>query len=247
MVTFAANAVLARPSRNQLIAEVCSGEHLARHSRTLVLTIFTFGGLYGAVLGLWRSPLLGLYVSVKFPLLLCITALLTSVFNWMAASMLGLSIRYSQVALMTLFALATAAVILGSVAPIVWFMTMSAPAPTASARTAHNVLYLLHTGLVAAAGLGGTVFLLKLLTISSGDARRARKIYAVWLLSFALTGGEVGWLLRPFVGSVYHPVVFIRSDAFQRNVYEFIAADIVPHLIAASTEDQCQQKPCSGR
>ena len=192
-----------------------------------------FGGLYGAVLGLWRSPLLGLYVSVKFPLLLCITAALTSLFNWIAASMLGLSLRYSQVALMTLFALAVAAVILGSVTPVVWFMTMSAPSPTPSARTAHNILYLLHTGLVAAAGLGGTAFLLQLLTISSGDVKRARKIYAVWILTFALTGGEVGWLLRPFVGSIYHPVVFIRSDSFQRNVYEFTATDILPHLISS--------------
>jgi len=237
MANSAVAAVLARSSRNQLIADVCSGESLVRHSGTLILTIFVFGGLYGAVLGFWRSPLLGLYVSVKFPLLLCVTALLTSLFNWMAASMLGLSLRYSQVALMNLFALAIAAVILGSVAPVVWFMTMSAPPPTPSARTAHNILYLLHTGLVAAAGLGGTAFLLKLLTISSGDARRSRKIYAVWVLTFALTGGEVGWLLRPFVGSVYHPVVFVRSDSFRRNVYEFIAADIVPHLISSLTED----------
>src|SRR5467141_2144317 len=117
MVTSAVAAVLARPSRNHLIAEVCSGERLARNSGTLILTIFIFGGIYGAVLGLWRSPLLGLYVSVKFPLLLCVTAFLTSLFNWIAASMLGLPLRYSQVALMSLFALAIAAVILGSVAP----------------------------------------------------------------------------------------------------------------------------------
>ncbi len=115
MVTSPAAAVLSPPLRNRLIADICSGDHLPQHLRTLVLTIFTFGGLYGAVLGLWRAPLLGLYVSVKFPLLLIITALLTSLFNWMAASMLGLSLRYSQVAVMALLALAIAAVILGSV------------------------------------------------------------------------------------------------------------------------------------
>src|SRR6267378_6797943 len=100
MSTSTVAAVLTRPARNRLIADVCSGEHLARHSGTLILTIFVFGGLYGAVLGLWRSPLLALYVSVKFPLLLCITAALTSLFNWIAASMLGLPLRYSQVGLM---------------------------------------------------------------------------------------------------------------------------------------------------
>lgn len=239
--------VLDRPLRDQLIADVCRGERLARHSRTLIAVIVLFGGLYGAVLGLWRSPLLGLYVSVKFPLLLFITALLTSLFNWMAASALGLSLRYTQVAVMMLFALAIAAIVLGSVAPIAWFMTMSAPPPTPSARTVHNILYLLHTGLVGSAGFAGTVFLIKILRIVS-DRPRARRIYAVWILSFALTSGEVAWLLRPFVGSVYHPVVFIRSDSFQRNVYEFIAADILPHLMSSFREDPCQNtSPCLPR
>jgi len=109
------------------------------------------------------------------------------------------------------------------------------------------MLYTLHTALVALAGFGGSLFLVNLLTIACGDKARARKVFAVWILAFALTGGEVAWLLRPFVGSVYYPVVFIRADSFQRNVYEFIAADIVPHFVSSFTEDPCQTKtqPCS--
>jgi hypothetical protein len=238
-----AGAVLSGRSRTQLIADVCSGEHLARHSATLILTILCFGGVYGAVLGLWRSPLLSLYVSIKFPLLLIITCILTSLFNWITASIIGLPIRYAQALLMAFFALAIAALILGSVAPIIWLMTTAAPPPSVAARTAHNVLYLLHTALVASAGFTGTAFLLKLLTTASGDRARARKIFAIWVLAFAITGGEVAWLLRPFVGSVYYPVVFIRTDSFKRNVYEFIASDIAPHLVSSITEDPCQTQP----
>jgi hypothetical protein len=43
-------------------------------------------------------------------------------------------------------------------------------------------------------------------------------------------GGEVAWMLRPFVGSVYLPVVFLRDDALNGNVYEFIFTDILPHF-----------------
>jgi len=233
------------PSRHHVIEDLCRGQRLGRHALVFVLVIAGFGGLYGAVLGLWRSPLLGFYVAVKFPLLLITTALLTSVFNWMAASALGLALRYTQVAVMMLFALAIAAVVLGSVAPIAWFMTMSAPPPASSARTVHNILYLLHTGMVGSAGIAGTLFLSKVLNVVA-DRRRSLKIYAVWILSFALTGGEVAWLLRPFVGSVYHPVVFIRADSYQRNVYEFVGSDILPHLLSSITEDPCQNtSPCS--
>ena len=224
--------LLSSSARERLITDVCSGERMARHTGALVASILLFGGLYGAVLGLWHSPKLAFYDAVKFPLLLLSTAVLTSLFNWVAASIVGVPLKYGQVALMSVFALAISAIILGSVAPIAWFMTTSLPPPsaTASGRTAHNTLYLLHTLLVGAAGLAGTTFLFRVLVISA-DTRRARVVFAIWIISFALTGGEVGWLLRPFVGSVYYPVVFIRADSFERNVYEFIASDIVPHLL----------------
>ena len=55
-------------------------------------------------------------------------------------------------------------------------------------------------------------------------------MHAAWVLAYALVGGEVAWALRPFVGSVYEPVAFLRQDALDGNVYEFIVTDIVPHL-----------------
>jgi len=44
-------------------------------------------------------------------------------------------------------------------------------------------------------------------------------------------GGEVAWSLRPFVGSVYEPTTFLRRDALDGNVYEFVITDIVPYLL----------------
>ena len=53
---------------------------------------------------------------------------------------------------------------------------------------------------------------------------------------FALVGGEVAWALRPFVGSVYKPVVFLRADALDGNVYEFIFTEILPHLLSGDSK-----------
>ncbi len=80
-------------------------------------------------------------------------------------------------------------------------------------------------------GLAGTVALWKAMRRFEAPIRTLRTVYAVWILAFALVGGEVAWVLRPFIGSVYMPVVFLRTDALDGNVYEFIFTDILPHLL----------------
>ena len=73
--------------------------------------------------------------------------------------------------------------------------------------------------------------LLRRLRPEATDARRLRTVFAAWLLTFALVGGEVAWSLRPFVGSVYEPTTFLRRDALDGNVYELVITDIVPYLL----------------
>lgn len=193
--------------------------------------ILVCGALYGASLGAWHDARLASYTAIKVPLLLFATAALTALFNWIIASMIGLHLRFAESIEMSLLPLAIASVILASCAPIVFFFDLSLPPPMPTEQTLHNLLYLTHTALVAGAGVTGTTFLRRrLLEVCNGDARLARRVHATWVVAFAFTGGEVAWILRPFIGSVYLPVVFLRSDALHGNVYEFILTDIVPHL-----------------
>jgi hypothetical protein len=104
--------------------------------------------------------------------------------------------------------------------------------PTVTERTTHNLLYLLHTGLVGLSGLAGTVVLWRALVRLTGDTAKAARVFVIWLATFSIVGGEVAWALRPFVGSIYHPVAFLRADMLDGNVYEFIIRDIVPHLLS---------------
>ena len=213
-----------------LLAEVLAGRNLLRHWARLCLGMAVCAALYGAVLGLWHGPRLAAYDAAKLPLVLLLTSALTVGFAWIAARVLGLPLRFGQVAVLTFLALAVGSLLLASLAPIAWFFTVSAPAPTAGARTAHNLLYLLHTALVGGCGLAGTVALWRAMSRIDAPPRTLRAVYAVWVAAFALVGGEVAWALRPFVGSVYMPVVFLRPDALDGNVYEFIVTDILPHL-----------------
>lgn len=221
------------PRRRQaLLDELVRGVELGPKLATLALAMIAGAALYGAVLGLWRGGEQVAYAAIKLPLVLILTACLTMLFNWISAVMLGLRIRLAQVAVLTFLALAIAALLLASLVPVVWLFTVSAPPPSLEARTTHNLLYLCHTSFVATAGLAGTAALWRALVGLAGGRRRARKVFVAWVLAFALVGGEVAWALRPFVGSIYYPPAFVRRDALEGNVYEFIWHDIVPYLFA---------------
>ena len=126
---------------------------------------------YGLVLGMWHGARLAAYDAIKLPLVLVLTSTFTVAFSWIAAQALSLPLRFAQVAVLTFLALATASVVLLSLAPIAWFFTLCAPAPSTATRTTHNALYLMHTIFVGACGLTGTRTLWHAMT-RLGRARR---------------------------------------------------------------------------
>lgn len=229
---------LLESDRRNLLRDLADdSDRISRHIGLMLLAIVLCGGIYGAVLGSWHGLRLSSYVAAKIPVLLITTAVLTSFFNFVAAALFGVAFRYRQVFAMTLLPLSIAAVIAASVTPAIWLFTVSLPPPTAGARTLHNLLYLVHVGVVGSAGYAGTSFLRKSLEEIAPSAAVATKVRFTWIALYAFVGGEVAWILRPFVGSVYLPVEFIRDDALRGNVYEFIVTDIVPHLLSRLIAD----------
>jgi len=210
---------------------IVGGRNLLRSWLYLGGAIVVGGGVYGAVLGMWSGGRLVVYDMVKLPLVLILTSGFTVLLSWLAATALGVRVRFLQVAGLTFLALAVASVLLASLAPVVWLFTVSAPAHTPDARTAHNLLYLMHVIFVGGAGLVGTRVLWVAMSRFNAPRRALCASYVLWLASYAFVGSEVAWAMRPFVGSVYLPVAFLRTDALDGNVFEFIFTDIAPHLM----------------
>jgi hypothetical protein len=180
---------------------------------------------------MWSGTRLALYVTIKLPLVLLLTSAFTVLLSWLGAAALGVRVRFAQVASLTFLALAVGSVLLASLAPVAWLFTVCAPPHTPDARTSHNLLYLMHVIFVGGSGLAGTRVLWLAMSRLDSPRRALRASYLLWVASYALVGGEVAWALRPFVGSVYMPVAFLRADALDGNVFEFIVTDIVPHLV----------------
>ncbi|MFN8060344.1 MAG: hypothetical protein U0Q12_14400 [Vicinamibacterales bacterium] len=222
--------------RDELLERILGDGPLLRTLWGLTAVMVASAALYGAALGSWHGFRLAVYDAVKLPTVLVLTSAFTMLFSWIAARLSGVSLRFAQVAALTFLGLATGAVVLASLTPIAWFFTFCAPSPSGAARATHNALYLMHTSCVAACGVAGSRTLWFAMLRLPHPRSLVMGVYALWVLAYAIVGGEVAWMLRPFVGSVspVHPLVFLRHDAMTGNVYEFIVTDILPFLLSGS-------------
>ncbi len=188
----------------------------------LCLLLLVLGsGIYGFSVGLWRDPLMGLYVGLKFPLIVLITALCNAAINGMLAQLLGTGLTFRQSFTAVMISFALLAVILGSLSPLALFLWFNLP-PMGSEDTqlAHNTLLLFHVALIAAAGVGATVRFFSLLRQVCGGGLKAIQVLGAWLVLNMIVGCQISWNMRPFVGSPGLPVRFLREHPFDGTFYE---------------------------
>ena len=187
------------------------------------LIIVMGAGIYGATLGLWRSPLQALFVAIKFPLILLLTATFNAGLNGMIAQVLGLNIRFLDSFRLIVMSFATAALILAAFSPLTFFALYNAPPLTdnsAAARDVYSAILLTHVAAIAFAGIAANVKLFQSLRSISGDRVKAQFILLAWLAGNLLLGGQLVWNLRPFIGAPFLPVEFLRATAFEGNFFE---------------------------
>jgi hypothetical protein len=191
-------------------------------------------GLYGAVLAGWRSPRLMLYVAVKLPVLFLGTATIVAVFNWMTACVFGSGLSFRSTVFVVLAAMTIAAWILLSLVPVALFFLLtgvSSSGPHNELRYAHNSILVTHVCILALAGLGGNAALLKGIRRIVRPDCSTNSLFCLWILAFAFVGCQLSWILRPFVGSPFYPVAFMRADCLDRNFYEFVFTEVLPYLL----------------
>ena len=176
--------------------------------------------LYGLSMGVWRDPLLGLYVAIKLPLLMGSTALVTALINGLLAQILGLRFPIAASLSAVLASFGLVALILAALAPLVLFITWCVPGVEAPTRIGHDILGLTHVAALAFAGVVANVRLHQSLRAWAGKASRG--ILIAWLATNLFVGAQLSWNLRPFFGDPSQPVQFLRADAFDGNFYESV-------------------------
>lgn len=191
--------------------------------RLCIGTIIAGAGLFGAAVGIWRSDIQAVITAIKLPLILLLTAAGNAAVNGLLAPLLGLNLGFRQAALAVLLSFTLAAVILGSLAPILAFVVWNLPPMAGDAgrhRAAHGVLLLTTVATVAFAGVVSNVRLLRMLQSLTANPSVARRILVAWLATNLLLGTQLSWIARPFFGHPNLPVQFLRADAFNGNFFE---------------------------
>ena len=179
-------------------------------------------GCYGAAMGWWRDPQQALYVAIKFPLIILLTALGNALLNGMFAPLLGLNIPFRQSFAAILMSGTIAATILGALSPLIAFMVWNAPpmAEQTASLPAYNLIKLTHVAAIMFAGTVGNLRLLQLLVKLGGGRAVAFRVLFAWVAGNLFLGSQLSWILRPFIGSPTLPVQFFRANALHGNFYE---------------------------
>ena len=208
--------------------------HLARR----ILFVAAATGVYCAVLAVWRSPLMAAYVAAKLPIVFVGATVVVSLFCWMAGLAAGAGLRYREVLEATFFAMSVAGAILLAMAPVVLFFVFSAAPDSGSRETmrlAHSAMMLAHIVVMGGAGTVGVALLLRSLRRRVPADCRLVLMMCLWLAAFAVVGCQLGWIMRPLVGSPNISVEFLRADALESHFLESLFTQIIPHLINGGT------------
>lgn len=190
--------------------------------RGALVTVLGFA-LYGFTVGYWRSPVMGVFVAVKMPLLIALTLGCNGILNGLLGILLGSGLGFRQSLHALLSAFAISALILGAVAPVTLFLAVNVPSAASSqAASAHSAYLLTHTFLIGLAGLTGAMRLGKLLESYSSSRLIARSTLAAWIVGNAFLGMQFSWILRPFFGSPSLEVALLREDPMKGSFYEAV-------------------------
>ncbi len=177
-------------------------------------------GLYGVSLGLGRSPLMGLFTGIKLPLLLLTVLLVNGAFNGMLAALWQTGLSFRQTLHLVLVGFAIFAGFVGALSPVALFFSWTLPFDEVSGAVAqHAGALVLHTGLMAAAGVISVVKLYRVLLELIGSPELAQRVFWAWTLGNLFVGAQLAYNLRPFFGSPGLPIAFLREDPMVGNFY----------------------------
>jgi uncharacterized integral membrane protein len=184
-----------------ILARIRDGDDLAGLARTMILTIFACGAVFGACLGAYRGGLQVLFGAVKLPLVVLLTAAICApALSAINAGLCRTASLRRDLALV-LVALARGSLVLAAMAPVILLgVTLHA---------SYHVLVLLTVGCCAVGGLVG----LTLLVRGLADERRGAAAACLALLAvFVMVGAQMSWTLRPYLVRPRTPAApFVRG------------------------------------
>ena len=190
----------------------------------IVITITLF--IYGFTIGVWRSPIQGIYAGIKFPLVVILTSIINGTINGFLGKLYGANLTLIETIKSILVSYVIAGLLLFSLSPVFLFLVLNAPPLTETGTNfAYTPILLFHVSAIAIAGVTANLRLVTVVADATSNKTSARKVILAWLLLNLIVGSQLSWNLRPFIGSPNLPVQFIRLNAFDGNFFEAVGRE----------------------
>jgi hypothetical protein len=177
----------------------------------LVLCGLFYGGVMGAYGGRGGQVV---YSAIKVPLLLLATLGLSLPSYFVANTLMGLRADFAAALRAIVASQAALTIVLAALAPltVLWY----------ASSTHYYAAILFNAAMFAVASLSGQFVLGRSYRpLIAGDSRH-RWLLRTWIVIYAFVGIQMGWILRPFIGSPNAPVRFFRGGEWE-NAYVIVA------------------------
>jgi hypothetical protein len=189
---------------------------LRGRSRSYPWALLVLCGLfYGGVMGSFGGrPLQAAYSGLKVPLLLLATMGLSLPSYFVANTLMGLRADFAAAVRAIVAGQAALTIVLAALAPltILWY----------ASSTHYYAAILFNAAMFAVASLAAQVVLARAYRPLTARSPRHRGLLRSWIVIYAFVGIQMGWTLRPFIGSPDQPVQFFRSGDWE-NAYVIVA------------------------
>jgi hypothetical protein len=174
-----------------------------------------YGGVMGTFGGLTDERLMQVvYSGIKVPFLLIATFLLSLPSFFVINSLFGLRSDFAPAVRALLATQAGLTIVLASLAPftMLWYVSYSN----------YNAAILFNTLMFGCASVAAQILLRRFYKPLIERSRRHLILLRIWLVIYAFVGIQMGWVLRPFIGSPHMPPQFFRQEAWG-NAYVKLA------------------------
>ncbi len=182
------------------------------------LVVLAAGPLYGLVMGSFSvdapsRALLPVLIAIKMPLLIGATTALCLPAFFVINTVLGLREDFGRACRAITASQAALTLALLALAPLTALAYQSG--------ISHGNAVLFNAGMftIATAAAQGVLFT-RYRTLIAQTRRHVVAIW-FWLLLYGFVGIQMGWMLRPFIGTPGKPVAFFREEPFS-NAYVVI-------------------------
>jgi hypothetical protein len=178
----------------------------------IVSMMLLCGGFYGAVMGSFSQSwgevrgLQMLYSATKVPLLLLVTFAISLPSFFVANTLLGLRTDFGQAIRAVMAAQAALTIVLAGLAPLTLFVYASGM--DYDQALAFNAL------IFAVASFSVQILLWRLYRPLIRKDSRHRLMIMIWVVIYGFVGIQMGWVLRPFIGTLDQPTTFFREGAW---------------------------------